>query len=112
MVFQEAGHCGNSNIWIALRFLGVPIGEKSYIIGHKKSVADSSMQLNAKLHKWHTMLSFHHVREAIASGIVGFHFLPGDDNPADTLRKKGIYSDQGKIEVIAVLERRYSKHVR
>jgi hypothetical protein len=45
-----------------LRYLGVPIREKSYMFGDNKSVVDSSMQLDAKLHKRHTMLSFHHVR--------------------------------------------------
>jgi hypothetical protein len=33
------------------------------------------------------MLSFYCVRETIASGIPGFYFLPGDDNPADILSK-------------------------
>jgi hypothetical protein len=33
------------------------------------------------------MLSFHHVREAIAAHILGFYFLPGDDNPDDILSK-------------------------
>jgi hypothetical protein len=42
-----------------LQFLGVPVREKSYMFGDNKSVIDSSMQLNAKLHKRHTMLSFH-----------------------------------------------------
>jgi hypothetical protein len=41
------------------------------MFGDNKSVVDSSMQLNAKLHKRHTMLSFHRVREAVASGILG-----------------------------------------
>jgi hypothetical protein len=50
----------------------VPVREKSYMFGDNKSVVDSPMQLNAKLHKRHTMLSFHHVREAIAAGILGF----------------------------------------
>jgi hypothetical protein len=53
-----------------LRFLGLPVREKSYMFGDNKSVVDSSMQLNAKLHKWHTMLSFHHIREAVAAGIL------------------------------------------
>jgi hypothetical protein len=70
-----------------LRFLGVPVREKSYMFEDNKSVVDSSMQLNAKLHKRHTMLSFHRVREAIAAGILGFYFLPGEDNPADILSK-------------------------
>jgi hypothetical protein len=59
-----------------LWYLGVPIRDKSYMFGDNKSVVDSSMQLHAKLHKRHTMLSFHRVREAIASGIVGFFYIP------------------------------------
>jgi hypothetical protein len=38
------------------------------------------------------MLSFHRVREAIASGIVGFFYLPGDINPADIISKHWGYS--------------------
>jgi hypothetical protein len=75
-----------------LRYLGVPIREKSYMFGDNKSEVDSSMQLHAKLHKRYTMLSFHRVREAIASGIVVFFFRPGDINPADILRKHWGYS--------------------
>jgi hypothetical protein len=75
-----------------LRFLGVAVKEKSYMFGDNKSVVDSSMQLNAKLHKCHTMLSFHHVREAIAASILGFYFLPGDDNPAEILSKQWGYT--------------------
>ena len=50
------------------------------------------MQLNAKLHKRHTMLSFHRVREAVAAGILGFFFHPGDVNPADILSKHWGYA--------------------
>jgi ABC-type molybdenum transport system ATPase subunit/photorepair protein PhrA len=75
-----------------LRYLGVPIRDKSYMFGDNKSVGDSSMQLHAKLHKRHTMLSFHRIREAIASGIVGFFYVPGDINPADILSKHWGYS--------------------
>ena len=75
-----------------LRYLGVPIRSKSYMFGDNKSVVDSSMQVNAKLHKRHTMLSFHRVREAIASGMIGFYFIPGDTNPADILSKHWGYA--------------------
>jgi hypothetical protein len=57
-----------------------------------KSVVDSSMQLHMKLHKHYTMLSLHHMREAIASGIVGFFFIPGDINPANIRSKHWGYS--------------------
>jgi hypothetical protein len=75
-----------------LRYLGVPDREKNYIFGDNKSVVDSSMGLHAKLHKRHTMLCFHRVREAIASGIVGFYFIPGELNPADILSKHWGYT--------------------
>jgi hypothetical protein len=80
------------NLRTTLRYLGVPVRDKSYMFGDNKSVVDSSMQLHAKLHKRHTMLSFHRVREAIASSIVGFFYVPEDINPADILSKHWGYS--------------------
>ena len=75
-----------------LRYLGVPIRKKSYMFGDNQSVVNSSMQVQAKLHKRHSMLSFHRVREAIASGMLIFHFIPGAINPADILSKHWGYS--------------------
>jgi hypothetical protein len=60
--------------------------------GDNISVIDSSMQLNSKLHKRHTMLSFHRVRGAIAAGILGFYCISGEDNPADILSKHWGYT--------------------
>ena len=51
-------------------YLGVPLHEKSYVFGDNQSVVNSSIQLHAKLHKRHNMLSFHFVREAIAAGYI------------------------------------------
>jgi hypothetical protein len=34
-----------------LRYLGVSLREKSYMVGDNKSVVDSSMTVHAKLHK-------------------------------------------------------------
>jgi hypothetical protein len=75
-----------------LRYLGVPIRDKSYMFGDNQSVVNSSMRVHAKLHKRHTMLSFHRVREAIASGMVNFFFIPGQINPADILSKHWGYA--------------------
>jgi len=72
---------------LTLRYLGVPIREKSYMFGDNKSVVDSATIVHSKLHKRHTMLSFHRVREAFASGIIIFSFIPGAQNPADILSK-------------------------
>jgi hypothetical protein len=62
------------------------------MFGDNKSVVDISMGLHAKLHKHSTLLSFHHVREAIASGKVGFYFIPGEVNPAVILSKHWGYT--------------------
>ena len=75
-----------------LRYLGVPIHEKSYMFGDNESVVNSSSIPHAKLHKRHTALSFHHVCEAVTSKYVGFYFLPGCDNPADILSKHWSYA--------------------
>jgi hypothetical protein len=75
-----------------LFYLGVPLRDTSYMFGDNQSVVNSSMQVDAKLHKRHTMLSFHRVREAIASGTVNFTFINGDINPADILSKHWGYS--------------------
>jgi hypothetical protein len=42
-----------------LRYLGVPLREKSYMFGDNKSVVNSSTTPHAKLHKRHNALSFH-----------------------------------------------------
>ena len=75
-----------------LYYLGVPTRDVSYMFGDNKSVVDSSTQINAKLHKRHTMLSFHRVREAIASKMVNFVFINGEINPADILSKHWGYA--------------------
>ena len=75
-----------------LRYLGVPIRMKSYMFGDNKSVVDSSITPHAKLHKRHTALSFHRVREAIAAKIIAFYHIAGEANPADILSKHWAYS--------------------
>ena len=70
-----------------LRYLGVPINQKSYMFGDNKTVVDSSITPHAKLHKRHTALSFHRVREAIASKTIIFDHINGYLNPADIVSK-------------------------
>ena len=62
------------------------------MFGDNESVVNSATTVHAKLHKRHTMLSFHRVREAIASGMIAFLHIPGDMNPADILSKHWGYS--------------------
>lgn len=80
-----------------LRYLGVPLRTVSYMFGDNESVVNSSMRVDAKIHKRHTILSFHKVRESIAAKIVTFHHLPGSLNVADILSKHWDYSQVWKL---------------
>ena len=78
---------------MTLRYLGVPVTEKSYVFGDNESVVNASAKVEGKLHKRHNALSYHRVREAIAHGWVAFHHISGKENPADILSKHWAYSD-------------------
>jgi hypothetical protein len=60
------------------------IRDKCYMFGDNNSMVDGSMQLNAKLRMWHT--------KTIASEILVFYFLPGENNPVDILDKHWGYT--------------------
>jgi len=82
--------CINQSIDLktTLWYLGVPFRKKAYMFGDNKSVVDSSTILHSKLHKQHNALSFHHIQEAIATGILlEFYHIEGTENPADILSK-------------------------
>jgi hypothetical protein len=91
--FVAARTCGEQIIDIrhTLRYLGVPVIEKSYMFGDNEAVVNSSTRIHAKLHKRHTALSFHRVREAIAAKFISFHHIKGKDNPADVVSKHWSY---------------------
>ena len=79
------------NLRLTLRYLGVPIRRRAYMFGDNRSIVDSSMIPHIKLHKRHTALSLHRVREAIAGDLILFHHINGTDNPADILSKHWSY---------------------
>ena len=62
------------------------------MFGDNKSVVDSSTTPHSGLNKRHNILSFHRVRQAIASGIIKFYHIHGEENPADILSKHWGYS--------------------
>jgi hypothetical protein len=62
------------------------------MFGDNKTVVDSATKIHAKLHKRHTALSFHCVREAMAAGFIGFNHIPGSCNPADVVTKHWSYA--------------------
>jgi len=57
------------------------------MFGDNETVASGASIPHSKLHKRHVSLSFHRVREAIASKMLDFIHVPGKQNPADVLSK-------------------------
>jgi hypothetical protein len=70
-----------------LRYLGVPIGGKSFFFGDNKSVVTSGSVPQSKLSKRHVALSYHKVCETIAAGVMNFYWIHTLENPADVLSK-------------------------
>ena len=75
------------DIHTTLRYLGVPIRDKSYMFGDNKSVVTGSTIPNSTISKRHHLASYHRVREAIAAKFISFHWKDGKSNPADILSK-------------------------
>ena len=70
-----------------LRYLGVPIINKSYMFGDNQSVVTNSTIPHSSLNKRHNALSYHRVREMIAAKIMGYYWVDGKNNPADIVSK-------------------------
>ena len=70
-----------------LRYLGVHVHGSTYMFGDNGSVVTSSGIPHSPLKKRHLALSYHFIRESIASKAIRFHFIPGGINPADLLSK-------------------------
>jgi hypothetical protein len=69
------------------RYLGVPVETATMMFGDNESVVNTASIPHSKLHKRHNALSYHKTRSAIAAGILRFHHIPGDRNPADIVSK-------------------------
>jgi hypothetical protein len=61
-----------------LRYLGVPVDDTSYMFRDNGSIVMSSTMPDSQLSRQHLALSYHYVREAIASGMVAFYHMPGE----------------------------------
>ena len=75
------------DIRTTLRYLGIPIRDKSYMFGDNRSVVTSSTIPNSTISKRHHLASYHRVREAIAAKYISFHWKDSKSNPADILSK-------------------------
>ena len=75
------------DICTTLRYLGVPIRDKSYMFWDNRSVVTSSTIPYSTISKRHHLVSYHRVWEAIAAKFISFHWKDGKSNPADILSK-------------------------
>ena len=70
-----------------LQYIGILVADQSFMFGDNQSTVDISLTPHASLNKRHPMLSFHKVREAIASKMIRFHHIFGSANLADIFSK-------------------------
>ena len=70
-----------------LRYLGAPIGAKSFLFGDNRSVVTSATLPHSILTKRHNILVFHRVREAIAAKLMAFYWIQSAYNLSDMLSK-------------------------
>ena len=71
-----------------LRYLGAPIGAKSFLFGDNRSVVTSATLPHSTLSKTHCILAFHRVREAIAAKLMAFYWIQSAYNLSDMLSKQ------------------------
>jgi hypothetical protein len=89
---------------LALRYMGIPVLESSILFGDNQSVVDSATVPHSKLNKRHMALSYHKVREIIASKAMRFEWIASGENPADILSKHWGYQ-QVSAQIQALLFR-------
>ena len=70
-----------------LRYLGAPIGSKSFLLGDNRSVVTSATLPQSTLTKHHNILAIHRVREAIAAKLMAFYWIQSAYNRTDMLSK-------------------------
>ena len=70
-----------------LRYLGAPIGSKSFSFGDNRSVVTSVTLPHSTLTKHHNILPFHRVREEIAAKLIAFYWIQSAYNLSHMLSK-------------------------
>ena len=70
-----------------LRYLGAPIGAKSFLFGDSRSVVTSATLPHSILTKRHNILAFHRVREPIAAKLMAFYWIQAAYNLSDMLSR-------------------------
>jgi hypothetical protein len=74
-----------------LKYLGVPVREKSYMFGANQAVITNSPISHSSLSKRHNELAYHRVRDMIAANILGYYWIDGKKNPSDIVSQHWSY---------------------
>ena len=87
--FTSACICTNKIVdtHYTLKSMGVNIEDKAWMLGNNQLVVTNSTIPYSQLCKCHNFLSYHHVRLAIAHGIMNFCFVKSIQNSVDFLTK-------------------------
>ena len=75
------------DVWQTLRYLGAPIGSKSFLFGDNRSVVTSATLPHSTLTKHDNILAFHTVRKAIAAELMAFYWIQSAYNLSDMISK-------------------------
>ena len=70
-----------------LRYLGAPIGAKSFLFGDNRSVVTSATLPHSTITKHHNILALHRVRETTAAKLMAFYWIQSAYNLSDMLSK-------------------------
>ena len=68
-----------------LRYVGAPMGSKTFLFGDTRSVVTSSTLPHSILTKCHNILAFHRVRETIAVNLIAFYWIQSPYNLCNML---------------------------
>ena len=68
------------SFFVEILSLGVPIRDKSCMLGDNRSVVTSSTNPNSTISNRHHLASYHRVREAIAAKYISFLWKEGESN--------------------------------
>ena len=76
---------------IALRYIlrsfGIEVEGPTLLLGDNLGVIQSATKIDGMLKKKHVAISYHRVREAVASGTVVISHIPSNQNVADLMTK-------------------------
>ena len=75
-----------------LKYLGLPIHEKTFVFDDNAAMVDSMRLPFSKLHKRYHILTYHNVRSIIARGIISLSHLRSNHNQSDIMSKHYSYS--------------------